>query len=421
MMTKIALRLTRGSVAESQEDINHMIEALYTGLRAGGVKAVAMIFDRWQGSLFKKVLGKKYYLKNKRKDTPWECHRCKNRRYFCRKGKRTIKRKLKSSLGTIHFPLYQVKCLQCGKVFAPALEVWHISPYQRYSEEMLYRIVRLAIEMPYARASRVMKLTNAIDIDASTVKRWIDRLGKRCLLQTKPITTKVILADSTRVKAGKLQRGEIVQVALGINERGKELLGLSLGKDWKPLLSKIREGNPELLVSDGDDYIASAVSRLNWPIAVQRCRWHMAHQGKHYLFRDGVPAREHAPWIKRINRIIFSDTNKAQKQWQRLINDLYRKGFKMIAGYFKYAASELWTYRFFKTYVPTTTSLVEREMREINRRTDVGVRWSVEGVKNILNLNLGYRHQHYAWKNLWPLKNKTNNINFEVELLNVKT
>ena len=31
-----------------------------------------------------------------------------------------------------------------------------------------------------------------------------------------------------------------------------------------------------------------------------------------------------------------------------------------------------------------TTSPVEREMREINRRADVGARWSVPGIENLL-------------------------------------
>ncbi|MFO7742113.1 MAG: hypothetical protein R6X31_07350, partial [Anaerolineae bacterium] len=38
-----------------------------------------------------------------------------------------------------------------------------------------------------------------------------------------------------------------------------------------------------------------------------------------------------------------------------------------------------------------STSPAERQMREINRRTDVGVRWSIPGVKNLLALDLARR------------------------------
>ncbi len=42
------------------------------------------------------------------------------------------------------------------------------------------------------------------------------------------------------------------------------------------------------------------------------------------------------------------------------------------------------------------TGVLERLMREMNRRTDVGVRWSVEGVRAILMVKLG-RKYHHGW------------------------
>jgi hypothetical protein len=39
-----------------------------------------------------------------------------------------------------------------------------------------------------------------------------------------------------------------------------------------------------------------------------------------------------------------------------------------------------------------TTSVVEREMRELNRRTDVGARWTPKGIRNLLKLRLAKRH-----------------------------
>ncbi len=44
------------------------------------------------------------------------------------------------------------------------------------------------------------------------------------------------------------------------------------------------------------------------------------------------------------------------------------------------------------------TGVLERVMREMNRRTDVGVRWSVPGARAILMVKLGrkYGHSHCA-------------------------
>jgi hypothetical protein len=49
-----------------------------------------------------------------------------------------------------------------------------------------------------------------------------------------------------------------------------------------------------------------------------------------------------------------------------------------------------------------TTSLLERTMREINRRVDPpGNRWLVPGVRSMVNLVLARRFDHPAWRALW--------------------
>jgi len=39
----------------------------------------------------------------------------------------------------------------------------------------------------------------------------------------------------------------------------------------------------------------------------------------------------------------------------------------------------------------TTTSPLEREMRELNRRADMGVRWSDKGIESVLKVLFHYR------------------------------
>ncbi|MGI9033147.1 MAG: hypothetical protein ACR2HY_05610, partial [Acidimicrobiales bacterium] len=43
------------------------------------------------------------------------------------------------------------------------------------------------------------------------------------------------------------------------------------------------------------------------------------------------------------------------------------------------------------------TGVLERVMREMNRRTDVGVRWSVVGVRAILMVKLQAKYAHSRW------------------------
>ncbi len=43
------------------------------------------------------------------------------------------------------------------------------------------------------------------------------------------------------------------------------------------------------------------------------------------------------------------------------------------------------------------TGVLERVMREMNRRTDVGVRWSLPGARAVLMAKLGRKYRHRQW------------------------
>jgi hypothetical protein len=41
--------------------------------------------------------------------------------------------------------------------------------------------------------------------------------------------------------------------------------------------------------------------------------------------------------------------------------------------------------------------VLERVMRELNRRTDVGVRWSIEGLRRLLMIKLQHKYHQGPW------------------------
>ena len=43
------------------------------------------------------------------------------------------------------------------------------------------------------------------------------------------------------------------------------------------------------------------------------------------------------------------------------------------------------------------TGVLERVIREMNRRTDVGVRWSISGIRAILMTKLQRKYAHGPW------------------------
>ena len=59
---------------------------------------------------------------------------------------------------------------------------------------------------------------------------------------------------------------------------------------------------------------------------------------------------------------------------------------KHSAGHLKSAEPEALTFQNVKGFTFSTTSPLEREVRELNRRADVGARWSEKGIENVLKI-----------------------------------
>ena len=69
--------------------------------------------------------------------------------------------------------------------------------------------------------------------------------------------------------------------------------------------------------------------------------------------------------------------------YRKVINRLKKNNLEHSAVHLINTFNEITIARQNKLPYPTT-SPVEREIREINRRADVGVRWSVKGIENLL-------------------------------------
>jgi hypothetical protein len=60
--------------------------------------------------------------------------------------------------------------------------------------------------------------------------------------------------------------------------------------------------------------------------------------------------------------------------------------FSTMAYHLQEARDEAFTWAQNPSFAYMTTSPLEREMRELNRRADVGTRWSPKGIENVLKL-----------------------------------
>ena len=302
-----------------------------------------------------------------------------------RKGWRP--RILRSSKGRLIFPVLQAKCKCCGRAFRPSTKALGLPFARRHTDELIEKAVSLGIQMPFQRSSDILKRLTAGSLSAEGIRQKIAAKAKVLVLRDE-VSGKTVLTDSTKVKAGAKERGASVQMAItaepgpmvaGRPTIRKELVHLHVG-DVEPLRDHLGAIRPQRIVHDGDtDFSGCADS-------VQRCRWHLVYQLKHYLWQDDIPHEDRAIYQGRLKDILFGEWGTAPRRLGTFIKELEVAGCTTSAEHLRNARSETFTYRADKNFTYATTTPIEREMREINRRADVGVRWSESGIENVLKV-----------------------------------
>ena len=316
------------------------------------------------------------------------CPNCRGRQLI-RKGWRN--RSLNTTRGRIKVVVQQVRCKCCGRTFRPLNERIGLARTQRFSDELIDKALRLAVQMPYVRSASVIKLLTEGTISAEGLRQQVAR--KAALLRWRYPTAKdTVLVDSTKVKSGTKQRGRSVYMAIkaklgaqvaGRSSIAKRVLHLHVG-DSQPLKTWLSRASAKRLVHDGGEQLADHV------VFSQRCQWHLVYQLKHYLWQDGVAFENRAEYQKQLKQILH-DPSQGQSRMKRFIKQLDRKNLKTSAGHLRAAEPEAFMNIKEPGFTFCTTSPIEREMRELNRRADVGARWSDQGIENVLKVLFDYR------------------------------
>jgi hypothetical protein len=322
-----------------------------------------------------------------------------------KRGRR--KRRVRTSVGRLEFDLRQVTCRSCGKTWCPFAERLGLNPRQRVLEELLRRLVDWATELSYAKSSRLGEECLGATASPRRIHQEVQERGAAVeFTERGPLET--LVADGTKVPAGRKPRGEDVSLAFQIRGRrvengrpavDKRVVGFGVGwGHWQETLATVQA--PEVLVTDGEPGVAELATRYFSDTRHQRCEWHISYGLRHALGKDGLRVEERKPLAGKMSGILGRGGARARKQYRTFTEGLeaYPTAYSFLTNAEPYIL-----------YSPPsserTTSIMEREMRELNRRTDVGARWSIAGISNLLKLRLAKRHNPDDYERVWsPLQ-----------------
>ena len=308
--------------------------------------------------------------------------------------------------------------------------------------EFQAQAVGVACQTSYARSVEHVHELGHVKVSATAVHHWAQNKGAQVAFDVEQANGRPLLLDSTKVRAGGKKRGSSLNLGLSIRRRcwiyGRPQLDVypvcfGVGESWSKTGQALAKVHPARLVFDGDEGLITWLEDTFPDVLKQRGVWHLISQLYWPLWEDGLNKTQAKVWIGRLGKIIYHpeyDVQRSRTELKDLIAQLYQAGLSNAAGYLDAAALYVFTYRehpdgmFFddrrlEPCAISSTSPIERQMREINRRTDVGVRWSVPGVQNLVALDLVRRFDPEQWQVLWHLPHQ-DSIDFSIVKLLVR-
>jgi len=210
-------------------------------------------------------------------------------------------------------------------------------------------------------------------------------------------------ADGTGIptKDSGKRGSELKQVFQRKEDGSLHLVGISIGKykskeDWKAIIAPALKSGLEkfkkvILACDGDKTIINVAKAVSEKVKIQADIWHVFHQMKYTLWKDGIAKELRSDLIGGIYKIMLvAKTSKEKRSLalQTALEDLLKNGCQSTFSHLSSAIKHFYTYEE-ENNNNIYTSKTERAMRTTNQRINVGV-WSDKGALNVAKIRLAY-------------------------------
>ncbi len=401
--------------------------------------ALAASLEDLQGRLVDQVCGPKW-LPVRDLPAPFGCPGCGVMSDFARKGVRTRLRRFDTAAGVVRVRLANVGCRACGRVFAPLLLMLDLSGKRR-TDRLSVELAELATQMSFARVGTLARRFG-LPGSAGRAHHAVADLAPRLNAVGDPdaggpARADVVVLDGTGMRATKRRLGVDCNIALGITGRSGPprrrqaqtvLLGLTLGQGWQAMAPQLHGLEPPaMVVVDGELAITKLVETV-WPdVPIQRCWWHLPRALRWALYADKADHR----WAND-KRAELADLLRRSAREHHMPEQALRgyDRFRATIGA-HHAATELLEgarEQVFTCLRPDLrqrlaplggpemgSGVLERVMRELNARTDIGgSRWSLAGLRDLVTLQLARMTDHPAWTTLHAATHPPNAIHYSL-------
>lgn len=341
------------------------------------------------------------------------CDRCRGRDIIWKthRGKQTS---ILTIFGIVQLYQMQIQCNSCKHKMYITRRLLGIEARKKIPLETIKRLGLLGALTTYRVARKIVGMFG-IELNAMVVWRSVQRLSKEIALGIDPAEEGKGEADGTGIPIqGIKKRGKELKIFVQLKKSGGvRVAGLSIGdydsnwdKLFKPLLAALKKFKNFLLVTDGDTSILKGLGK-EVKVLYQRCLWHIPHQFKWYLWKDKVK-KGSAEWIKALS-VLLEITNTKNIQHDKecvekivelknarlteLISKCEENGWRHSATYLRNAQPDMFT-SLRNRLSGKTTSRVERVMKTVNMRINVG-KWSQSGALNVNKIRLAHYYNGY--------------------------
>ena len=337
---------------------------------------------------------------------------CKKVSWKTSKGNRMTR--IMTIFGMILLPQLQVRIAGTGKRKIITRLLLGIEARKRIPVITIKALGLMGALASYRVVRKIASIFTNVGFSLMTILRSIRKTGDMIDFEIDVEESNAFDADGTGIpikRSGK--RGKELKVLAQRKKNGKiRIAGMSIGKykgGWdklfKPLLKSLKALKEIVLVTDGDSAILKGVSGIK--VILQRCLFHIPHEVKYTLWQDKVK-RKTANWVYVLSELIdvcnvkkikedesvaHEIIEKKKERLIELISFCESKGCQKTASYLENAINDMFS-GIEKKVMGVTTSLLERMMRTLNMRINIG-QWSTKSALAVCKIRGAYYYNGF--------------------------